>query len=379
MALMEKAAFLDRLEDYLREQAGVLCFLDIHGFNQINLALGYHTGDRVLAVARRRVDRLGLPACHWHGDQFLCWSGAAPDGAQLDTLNAPLLLDEMAYPLRWSMVCVPADGQARVAAWIANAQRLSGQKKGRLGDITPAQLATRAVLQKALQGGSLEPAFQPIWTIDGQLLGFEVLARWPQGPGPGEFIPWAEAAQLGDPLNRQVMAQAIGLTAKALRDSPFWLAVNPGTALLKAPDAVAWLDQVRDRHGLRADQIVLELSERTNHLADGLPERLAVWQRAGYGLSLDDFGTEYANLDVIQRLGIAHVKLDRSLLPGEDHRPLAGLVQYLRHLGVRQIVAEGLEDVARLRELAQAGVDAVQGYALGRPGRWHPVWSAAQK
>jgi EAL domain-containing protein (putative c-di-GMP-specific phosphodiesterase class I) len=87
--------------------------------------------------------------------------------------------------------------------------------------------------------------------------------------------------------------------------------------------------------------------------------------------SIDDYGTGYSSLAYLRHLPADELKLDRSLTADVDRDDRAAAI--VRHtaalahdLGL-SLVAEGVEDLATGRRLADLGCDVAQGYAIARP------------
>ena len=117
-------------------------------------------------------------------------------------------------------------------------------------------------------------------------------------------------------------------------------------------------------------RLTLEVSEGAAMSAPAAKalERLA---ELGVQLSLDDFGTGYSSLIYLKRLPIHEIKVDRSFvktLPGDpDAAAIVKAAVGLGHsLGLR-VIAEGVEDRDAEGMLIEAGVDAAQGFFIGRP------------
>lgn len=92
---------------------------------------------------------------------------------------------------------------------------------------------------------------------------------------------------------------------------------------------------------------------------------------AGISLSLDDFGSGYANLNVVLKLPFSSIKIDRTLLFNitEDSKNALfykSIVALLKNMGYT-IVAEGVEYQPELKLLEQWGVPLIQGYHYSRP------------
>jgi len=126
--------------------------------------------------------------------------------------------------------------------------------------------------------------------------------------------------------------------------------------------------------------VVLEVTEHVG--VENYEQLSAARQRlraAGVRLAVDDAGAGYASFRHIVRLGPDVIKLDRGIISGIDAEPaqcaLAGaLVGYAHDVGAL-VVAEGVETAEELSTLSDLGVDAVQGYLLGRPTEDPEVWS----
>ena len=94
--------------------------------------------------------------------------------------------------------------------------------------------------------------------------------------------------------------------------------------------------------------------------------------RRGARLGVDDFGTGYASLPMLQRLRASAVCIDRKLIAGvPDDTERAGLAKALIALarGLNfEVVAKGVENHAQREFLAEAGCRVCQGDLFASPG-----------
>lgn len=95
------------------------------------------------------------------------------------------------------------------------------------------------------------------------------------------------------------------------------------------------------------------------------------FQSVGIEISLDDFGSGYANLNTVLKLPFSTVKLDRSMLNGicEDQQVALlykNIVSIMQNLG-HKVVAEGVETEEEVALLKEWGVDLIQGYYYTKP------------
>ena len=106
--------------------------------------------------------------------------------------------------------------------------------------------------------------------------------------------------------------------------------------------------------GLAPHWLVLEVTESVLDLAHDVRTRLEELRAWGVGLSIDDFGTGYSSLARVGELPVRELKIDRSLLAG-DQRMLVAVLQFGTSLGLR-VVMEGVETHTPARHGAAARV-----------------------
>jgi diguanylate cyclase len=86
----------------------------------------------------------------------------------------------------------------------------------------------------------------------------------------------------------------------------------------------------------------------------------------GVHLSVDDNGTGYSALSYLSRLPVMELKIDRScvkdMMKDETTSMIVRSTIDLGHSLGLKVVAEGVEDEASYRHLAQLGCDHAQGY-----------------
>ena len=91
----------------------------------------------------------------------------------------------------------------------------------------------------------------------------------------------------------------------------------------------------------------------------------------GVRLSIDDFGSGYSSLGVIERIPASVIKLDRSFLLNQEDRErqvkiMKGIVDLADDLGA-QIVCEGVETDADVELMREIGARVAQGYRYAKP------------
>lgn len=151
------------------------------------------------------------------------------------------------------------------------------------------------------------------------------------------------------------------------------VAVNLSRATLVHPSTLASVLAIQSRYPeIPASALELEITERGGGV-DTAAFRAIVDQfhACGLRLSLDDFGSQYANLALFTNVKFDVIKMDRSLIADVVHNPITqtlvqDIVQICR-THHKACVAEGVENQAQLDVLLKMGCPYAQGYYYDQP------------
>lgn len=225
-----------------------------------------------------------------------------------------------------------------------------------------------ARIRAVLDGDALQMHYQPIVHLpDRGLLGVEALARFTAKPSRSPQRWFAEAAQVG--LGVELEVAALRAATRALDRLPagVYLSVNMSPGAVQAPEGRDALQQVP------SGRIVVELTQQPGPgvADDDLAQALRAFRDSGGRLAVDDAGTGFVRLRETLRLEPDILKIGIALTRGIDREGAqravaAALVDAASQVGA-SVVAEGVETEAELAALHDLGVDAAQGYLLGRP------------
>ncbi|MGX9965567.1 putative bifunctional diguanylate cyclase/phosphodiesterase, partial [Roseomonas sp. F4] len=234
-------------------------------------------------------------------------------------------------------------------------------------------------LQTAIPNHELLLHYQPQFDLgSGELVGAEALMRWNHGvfgvQSPARFIGIAEETgailEIGCWGLRTLAAKAAQINRG--RSTPIRFSFNASVVEFMRRDMVAFVEQVLNETGCRAEWLTLELTENLMITdPDQIRRVFADLRRLGVGISIDDFGTGYSNLRYLERFSLSEIKIDRSFVHDVAHSVakriiVEGVVRLGAALDIR-IVAEGIETEAERAIMQSLGCSVGQGYLFARP------------
>ena len=214
--------------------------------------------------------------------------------------------------------------------------------------------------------------------ISGNVVGAEALVRWNHGvfglQPPARFIGIAEETgailDIGAWGLRALAAHAARINRG--RCTPLRFAFNASVVEFMRRDMVAFVEQVLDETGCRAEWLTLELTENLMITdPDHIHRVFGDLRRVGVGISIDDFGTGYSNLRYLECFPLSEIKIDRSFVHDAAHSAakriiVEGVVRLGAALGIC-VVAEGIETQAEMALMQALGCSVGQGYLFAAP------------
>jgi EAL domain-containing protein (putative c-di-GMP-specific phosphodiesterase class I) len=222
----------------------------------------------------------------------------------------------------------------------------------------------------------LVPLFQPI--VDAStvsLFGYECLVRGlEEGTlvGAPQLLQVAGGAGLLLEMDQAARSAAIRQAARFGLDGKIFINFSP-TAFEEDPvlglrDTVRLLDDL----DIPRQRVVFEIIE-TERIIDiaHLERTLDYYRELDFEVALDDVGTGYSSLNLLQRLRPDYAKLDVQLVRNVDRNGYkavltAKLLEASMELGVRTI-AEGVETRGEHEWLRLHGADYLQGFYFAHP------------
>lgn len=384
-----------------QEQMLALLFVDLDQFKKINDTLGHGAGDRLLAVAAKRLMncvRTSDTVARLGGDEFAILLEDIDEPADIERIGEKVL-KEIAMPIElegreWyigasiGISMFPKDGND-LSSLLKNADtamyRAKHEGRNRLcffDETMAEQAALRLTLETALRLALERQAFtlhyQPqIDIASGKTVGVEALIRWQRDGtlvSPAEFIPLAEETGLIVPMGQWMIATACREILELTRELGYGLrlAVNISAREIVSPSFLDDLRAILERTGMPAHWLELEITESiAMHDITKTATLLKNVSALGMTIAIDDFGTGHSSLAYLKQLPVDYLKIDRTFvrdIPGdkEDSAIVRTIITMSRTLDV-QVIAEGVETEEQLEFLRQEGCDLAQGYYLSKP------------
>ena len=388
-----------------RGEAIAYCMIDLDNFKQINDMYGHTCGDAVLVKLCDRLRAL-LPRearlARLGGDEF-AFVMAYPVGHtdRIDdlvirlfaNLAEPLEVLDITLELTISIGLATDHDDEGLPGPVIEAGTLihhadmalyHAKKQGRnrhfwFEPSMENELRFRNQLETGIRRGINQSEFVPYYEqqidIDsGELVGFEMLARWQSEQlglvSPNIFIPIAEEMGLITQLSEDLMDRAFA-DAREWDDS-LNLSINISPVQLRDP----WFAQRLLKRLVAANfpprRLEIEITESCLLENLGLVRTMITSLRnQGVQISLDDFGTGYSSIEQLRSLPFDRIKIDRSFIselrkPSGQSRLVDAIIAMGRGLDL-PLTAEGVENEQILTALRAIGKLKAQGYVYGKP------------
>ena len=238
-----------------------------------------------------------------------------------------------------------------------------------------------AAFPQALAAGEFVVYYQPkVRIADKSIYGAEALVRWVrdgQVVTPARFIPQLEREGSVCRLDYYMLEQVCGFLKSRLDKGQkiVPVSVNFSRRHLEEIDLVERITGTIDRFGIDRSYIEIELTESEDYqnyeIMSSVIGRL---KERGISTSIDDFGTGFSSLNMIKKVDLDTIKIDKSLIPFDDvnnnkHQDIvmfSSIIDLIGRLG-KKSVAEGVETTQQLDYLEKLGCDIVQGYVFDKP------------
>jgi diguanylate cyclase (GGDEF)-like protein len=399
--LFNRSAFSESLKSLIANAKSgnnklALLFIDLDGFKGINDAHGHGIGDQVLTSIAHRLYMQAQNheyLCRWGGDEFLI---ALQNRNELEAIEfSTKLINLLSQPIRVDQNSLNVGATVGIAMYPEHSTNerelieladtaMYAQKQTAKSDVRVFNEQMRASiirenflkdgLRKALEKQQMYVAYQPVVNSQtGQVCFCEALLRWRLNGElipPDEFIPIAEQNGFIHTIGTWVLQQACKDATQWAFDNTVDLSVNVSVSQLMHNSIVETVENALQDSGFPAENLHIEITESIFVEDIKLAiKQIKALQALKVKVSVDDFGTGFSSLSLLQSLSADVVKIDKNFIAsmGEGGTAIIQATQHMaKEFGYR-VVAEGVETKAQADALTLMGIESLQGYYFSKP------------
>ncbi len=396
--LYSKEFFYKQAQEQMRthpeRQYTIICS-NIENFKLYNDVFGIAAGDRLLReIANMFLELKGRDEIcgRFNADRFMLLRSQEHRTANYDHLvetGQQMLSAAKNTVMKWGVYEVASEGvsveQMCDRAFLA-ADSIRGQYNTHFSvydDSLRSKLLREQVITESMEAALAQRQFQvylqPKFSLlDDRLAGAEALVRWIHPEmgflSPGEFIPLFEKNGFITQLDRYVWEEACRLLhdwqSRGLTTVP--VSVNISRADIYQADVADVLLGLIRKYRLKPALLHLEITESAyTEDPQQIIDTVAHLRSLGFIIEMDDFGSGYSSLNMLNQMKLDILKLDMKFIQSETAKPpeqgiLCFIVELARRLNL-SVVAEGVETREQLEHIRDIGCDYVQGYFFAKP------------
>lgn len=403
-----KKTILRQLElDSKNECQGVIVFIDLDFFKNVNDSLGHSAGDELLKCVSTRVQKVigkdGMLA-RIGGDEFIVFLQAQSKTIiEIESCTTQIvekILDSLStkFTVKGNLVYISASigivicprdannyerGMQRVdiAMYHAKAEGRNCYAffKSNMEKKIFQKQATIRDLHIALEKSEFFLDYQPqINSVTNEIIGLEALIRWKLDSNkiipPNEFIPNAEECGLIVPIGNWVLEKVFHQLSVWLENHqkvPF-VSINLSVLQFHNSNFINNLQYLLRKHGVPPYLIEFEVTESVMiENIDKTIYTVSQLKNLGFRLSIDDFGTGYSSLSYLKKLPFDKLKIDYSFIKDitsdiDTKTIVRTIIGMSKELGL-EVVAEGVETKKQITLLKKMGCNQFQGFYYDKP------------
>ena len=236
-----------------------------------------------------------------------------------------------------------------------------------------------AQMEEALATGEFKLFLQPKYNVKRDCVdSAEALVRWydPRRNDyifPVEFIPLFESngfvTKLDHFMYLEVCKYFKSAAERGAKIIP--IAVNVSRVTAMRPDFLDFYIGNKEKYGIADGFLTVEMTESFAMQNYEALERLVTeLHKHGIKCSIDDFGSGYSSFEVLKKIPLDELKMDRVFIAdGINTEKDALLVQTVINLGTSMgmsVVQEGVETREMFDTICSMGCDVIQGYYYAR-------------
>lgn len=235
-------------------------------------------------------------------------------------------------------------------------------------------------MEKALINDEFIVVFQPKVALDGsnKIVGAEALVRWIRDDGkvvsPIEFIPLFEKNGFVVNVDFCVYEQVCRFLKQRIQENKrvVPVSVNVSRVHLDKDDFIGKVEQLVSKYDIPRELLEFELTENVFlENSDKAIKIMTELRKLNFKVSMDDFGSGYSSLNLLKKLPVDILKMDKGFLDtdeikGNDGVVIKSIIDMAKKMRIT-VLCEGVETQKQVTFLQDAGCDLAQGYYFSKP------------
>lgn len=230
---------------------------------------------------------------------------------------------------------------------------------------------------KALAEGWIRVFYQPVIAREtGKICGAESLSRWIDPVkgiiSPADYIPILEDNRLIRKYDLYVIEEALREFEKRKDTFGFPISVNLSRYDFYENDIVERITEMADKYGISHDRVHIEITESAiTDNEEFLKGQVDLFHKNGFEVWMDDFGSGYSSLNVLQDFDFDLIKLDMRFMKNfevgnKNSIIVKQVIEMAKALNIHTLT-EGVETEEQKNFLNEVGCERIQGYYYSKP------------
>ena len=383
----------DRKNMHERGISSAIVFINLNGMKYFNKKFGFAEGDVLIkSVATVLSSDFGEENCSRFGqDHFAVLTVADELEERLKKLFSEVkhLNNGRSLPLRVgiyldSMGLVEASLACDRAKYASNIKKDDNNSYYNYYDdrMLSRELNRQYIvdnLDSAISENWVKAFYQPIVrTTNRKVCDEEALARWIDPVkgmlSPADFIPILEDMKLIYKVDLHIVDIILERIKTQMETGAYVvpISINLSRADFESCDIVEEIDNRVKVSGIPRELLTIEITESiVGENFDYMKEQIKRFQKLGFKVWMDDFGSGYSSLDLLQEMQFDLIKFDMRFMRQFESSPrsriiLTELMRMAQSLGI-ETVCEGVETAQQAEFLSEIGCTKMQGYYFCKP------------
>ncbi|MGO0987266.1 EAL domain-containing protein [Clostridioides difficile] len=230
----------------------------------------------------------------------------------------------------------------------------------------------------ALEHNEFQVYYQPKFDMrTNNIIGAEALVRWNHKElgfmNPGEFIPILEKSGGIIDVDFFVLEEVCKLMRFWIDSGikPISISVNQSRAHFQKKNYINRLQNLLAKYDIPKSIIELEITESLFESDSISNDMINEIKELGFLISVDDFGSGYSSLYLLNQVSVDILKIDKSLLDNSEGKGKVGkiiskVVEMANDLGL-EVICEGVEKIEQAEFLMSIDCYYAQGYLYAKP------------